>query len=178
MKYTLNFSLGLKKEGSHIVYDPEKFAGKPVEISVPDVVKILESFIQSFEQVGIVEQTLPKSIQSQEKEKNGTDNSSDKQISEQKSLAKFPDLKSLAGKAYICKSKELDETVLNQFCTELTEYLQVCCSNFSPKNFLSEENGLYVSGLKEVLELRNYLARYTSSNKKNYQNGYLYIMAV
>lgn len=178
MKYTINFSLKLKKEGSYIVYDTEKFAEKPIEISVPDVVKILESFIKSFEQVGILEQASPKSIQSQEKEKNGTDTPGDRQLSEQKPITTSTDLKGLSGKAYICKSKELDETVLNQFCTELTEYIKMCCLNFSPENLLSEQNGLYVSGLREVLELRNYLARYTRSNKKNYQNGYLYIMAV
>ncbi len=32
--------------------------------------------------------------------------------------------------------------------------------------------------MREVLELRNYLAKYTRSNKEAYQNGYLYIMAV
>lgn len=177
MKYTLNFSVELTKEGSHILYDPEKFADTPMAISVPDVVKIVESFIKSFEEVGIIEKALPKSIQNQEK--NGIDNSSEReQLSEQNSINISPALRSLSGKAYICKSKELNETVLNQFCTQLTEYLQMCCSKFSPDTFLSEENGLYVSGLKEVLELRNYLAKYTRSHKKNYQNGYLYIMVI
>lgn len=177
MTYYLNFALGLTKEGSHIVYDPEKFADKPIEISVPDVVKIIESFIKSFEEVGIIEKASAKSIQIQEK--NCNDNFSEQeQLSEQKSITTSPALKGLSGRVYICKSKELDQTVLNEFCTQLTEYLQICCSNFSPDTFVSEENNLYVSALREVLELRNYLTLYTRSNKKNYQNGYLYVMVV
>lgn len=177
MTYTLNFSLEINKQGSYIIYDPDKFAEKPIAISVPNVVKIFESFIKSFEEVGILEDTSSKSIQSQAE--NSTDHRDDqKQLSEQKSITTSPTLKGLSGKAYICKSKELDKTVLSQFCTELTQYLQICCSKFSPEKFLSEENNLYVSGLREVLELRNYLAKYTKSNKKIYQNGYLYVMVV
>lgn len=178
MKYILNFSLGLTKEGSHIIYEPEKFSEKPIAISVPDVVEIFKSFIQSFEEVGIIDKASPPSIQS--KDKKDTDNpSNQEQLSEQKLITTSSALKGLSGQAYICKSKELDETALNQFCIQLTEYLQICCSKFSsPESFLSEENNLYVSGLREVFELRNYLARYTRSHKKSYQNGYLYVMVV
>ena len=178
MKYTLNFALKLEeKDDSLIVYDPKEFAEKPISISVPEVVTILEHFIKkSFKEVGILEKAS--NISSQGKEKNGTDKvNAQEQLSKQKSITKFPDLKGLSGRAYIRKSKELNETTLNEFCTELTNYLQKCCLKISQNNFLSEEIGSDISGLREVLELRNYLANYTRSNKEAYQNGYLYIMA-
>ncbi|MGL4379282.1 MAG: hypothetical protein ACRCT1_22785 [Microcoleaceae cyanobacterium] len=177
MKYLLYFSLELKKEGSDIVYDQEKFAEEPIAISVPDVVSIFESFIASFEEVGIFEKSSPTTIQN--REKNATDHADVREpLSEQKSINTSSTLKGLSGKAYICQSKELDEKILHEFCTRLTEYLQICCSQFSPDTFLLPENGLYISGMREVIELRNYLAKYTRSSKKIYQQGYLYIMVI
>ncbi|MEH2240035.1 hypothetical protein [Nostoc sp.] len=176
MKYTLNFSLKLEKNGSHIIYNPEDFVEKPILISVPDVVKLFEDFIETFEEVGIVEQASTRSIQSKKKE---TDNvSSQEQPSEQKSAATSAPLKGLSGRVSICKSKELGEAVLNQFCTELTKYLQESCSKLAPENFLSEESSLSFSGLREVFEIRNYLAKYTKSAKKNYQEGYIAVFII
>jgi len=160
MKYTLNFSLKLQKNNSFIVYNPEAFAEKtPISISVPDVVKIFDHFIETFEKVGITEQSANKTIPSEEKTKDTTA------------------LTGLSATAYICQVQQLNQTALTKFCTELTEYLQKCCSDIS-KSFLSEEVNLSIAGLREIIELRNYLARYTKSKKKAYQNGYLYIMVV
>ncbi|MEH2274488.1 MAG: hypothetical protein V7K40_06675 [Nostoc sp.] len=172
MKYNLNFSLKLKKDGSYIIYNPEDFVEKPISISVPDVVKLFEHFIETFEEVGIVEQASTRSIQS-DKKKEADNVSSKEQPFEQKSATTSASLKGLSGTVYICKSKELDEAVLNQFCTELTEYLQVFCSKLAPENFLSEESSLSFSGLREVFEIRNYLAKYTKSTKSPYQEGYI-----
>lgn len=159
MKYTLNFALKLQKNNSFIVYNREAFAEMPISISVPDVVKIFDNFIETFEKVGITEQSANNTIPSEEKTKDTNA------------------LTGLSATAYICQVQKLNETVLNKFCTELTEYLQKCCSEIA-KNFLSEEVNVSIAGLGEVIELRNYLARYTQSKKKAYQNGYLYIMVV
>ncbi|MGB8686645.1 MAG: hypothetical protein WCD53_04820 [Microcoleus sp.] len=159
MKYTLNFSLKLEMLNSCIVYNPEAFAETPISISVPDVVKIFEHFIKTFKEFGITEQPANNTIPSEEKTKDTTA------------------VTGLSAKAYICHVPELDDTVLTKFCTELTEYLQKCCSEIS-KDFLSEKVNVSISGLREVIELRNYLARYTQSEKKAYQNGYLYIMVL
>lgn len=157
MKYTLNFSWELEKHNSCITYNPEAFDERPILISVPDVVKIFNHFIETFEEVGISEQPANKTIPSEEKTKDTTT------------------LTGLSARAYICQVQKLNETVLTKFCTELTEYFQMCCSEIS-KSFLSEEVNLSISGLREVIEIRNYLAKYTKSKKKAYQNGYLYIM--
>ena len=159
MKYTLNFSLKLEKRDSYIVYNPEAFAETPISISVPDVVKIFEHFIKTFEEVGITEQPANNTIPSEEKTKDTTA------------------LTGLSATAYICQVQQLNKTALTKFCTELTEYLQKCCSEIS-KSFLSEEVNVSISGLREVIEIRNYLAKFTKSEKKAYQNGYLYIMVV
>lgn len=159
MTYTLNFSLTLEKHHSYIVYNREAFAETPISISVPDVVKIFEHFIKTFEEVGITEQPANNTTPSEEKTKDTTA------------------LTGLSAKAYICQVQQLNETALTKFCTELTEYLQKCCSEIS-KSFLSEEVNLSISGLREVIELRNYLAKFTQSKKKAYKNGYLYIMVV
>jgi hypothetical protein len=156
MTYTLNFSLNLERQGSSIIYNSEEFVEKPIFISVPDVVKILEHWIEGFEQVGVIEMS---------------------QRQTEFSKGASP-LVGLSAKAYICKSQDLNDKELSQLCIEITEYLQNRCSVISSENILSEEVGLYISGLREIIELRNYLTRYINSRKKMYQNGYVYIMSV
>jgi len=174
MNYTLNFSLKLEKHDSCIIYSPEEFADQPISISVPDVVELLEIFLNSFEEAGIVENISDKNLQGEE-EKGTDDIDYEGALSKQKSVSST-NLKGLSGKAFVRKSKDLDEIALDKFCSALTEYMRTGCSELSPENFLSEENNLYFSGLMEVLELRNYLARYTKNRKR--ANGYLYIMAI
>jgi hypothetical protein len=178
MKYTLNFSLKLERHHSFIVYNSELFTEKPIPISVPDVVKLFEQFIKTFEEVGIIEQPTSKTIPSEEKTQ-GTTVAHEEKLSDSKSVTGSTALIGLSGKARICKSQDLDEAVIEQFCTELTKYVQICCSKISEKDkFLSEEINLYISGLREVIELRNYLTKYTRSKKKAYQNGYLYVSVI
>lgn len=178
MKYTLNFSLKLERHDSFIVYNSEAFTENPIQISVPDVVKLFEQFIETFEEVGIIDQLAIKTIPSEDKPQ-GTTVADQEKLFDSKSVTRSTALIGLSGKARICKSKDLDEAVIKQFCTELTKYLQICCSKISDQDkFLSEEINLYISGLREVIELRNYLTKYTRSKKKAYQNGYLYVSVI
>lgn len=177
MAYILDFLLEVKKNQDNpelIEYDPEKFAGETIRVSVPDVVKIFEPFVKSFEEFGLVEKTSPKSARSQKKK--GSDRPSDGEQSEKKAIATSSPLKPVSDTAYICQSKELDEAALKQLCAGLVKYLQECCSEFSPDTFLSEETGVCVSGRQQVLELRNYLTRFTNSDNKMYKKGYLYVI--
>lgn len=137
---------------------------------------MFEHFIETCDEVGIIEKPNTK-IPIREENK-GTKVAYKQKLSDSKSITLDPPLKELSGKAYICKSKELDEAILEKFCTELTKYFQICCSKISPDNFLSEEINSDISGLREVIELRNYLAKYTKSKQKKYQDGYLYIAAM
>lgn len=176
MKYTLNFALKLEQDNSSIVYNSEGFTEKPIPISVPEIVTIFEHFIETFDEVGIIEKPNTKiPIRGENK---GTKVDHKEKLSDSKSVTLDPPLKGLSGKAYICKSKELDEAILEKFYTDLIEYFQICCSKISPDNFLSEEINSDISGLREVIELRNYLAKYTKSKQKKYQDGYLYIAAM
>ncbi|WP_017304436.1 hypothetical protein [Spirulina subsalsa] len=86
-------------------------------------------------------------------------------------------LKGLSGKVYYCQVKNLNSEALTQFCRELIGYIQKSSSQMNPENFISDDASVWVSGIMEALEIRNYLARYTkNSSKKNIQNGYLYVM--
>ena len=114
MKYTLSFSLTLERSGPLVIYNSETFAEKPIIVSVPEIVKLVECFIENFEEVGITE--------------------------------KLGKLRELSGTAYVCKSKELGQDILDKFCVKLTEYLQECCSNISKHGLLSEQINLDISG--------------------------------
>ena len=114
MKYTLSFSLTLERSGPLVIYNSETFAEKPIVVSVPEIVKLVECFIENFEEVGITE--------------------------------KLGKLRELSGTAYVCKSKELGQDILDEFCVKLTEYLQECCSNISKHGLLSEQINLDISG--------------------------------
>lgn len=177
MKYILNFSLNLERHDRCIVYDGERFTEKPISISVREVVKAIDYFVESFEEVGIVEKSANKHEPTSTEKKVNEDNVAQEQSIDLIPITKSTALRGISGKAYICQSKELNEEVLDQICAELTRYSQECCSQIFTNYFLSEDNNLYVSGLREVLEVRNYLAKYTRSKKKIYQNGYLYITA-
>lgn len=178
MKYTLNFSLKPDLQDQLIVYDEGGFTEQPIIISVPAVVEILDHFIKfnSFNQVGVVEKSLnkPKSVSS--KKKIDKDDASKELSIDSISITQPTTLKLICTKAYVCQTKQLDKEALAQICAELTKYLQECCSRISD-DFLSDDNNLHISGLREVLEVRNYLAKYTKSEKKHYQDGYLYIAA-
>ncbi|WP_416666786.1 hypothetical protein [Egbenema bharatensis] len=179
MKYTLNFSLKLDRDDHHcIVYDKGGFTENPIAISIPEIVKALEHFITVFEEVGVVEEPSSKNDSAHTKKKANEGDIGQKESVDSMQTAKSTVLKGISGKAYICQSKELNEEALARICSDLTSYFQECYSKISTENFLSDDNNSYISGIREVLEIRNYLAKYTRSKKKSYQNGYLYISAL
>ncbi|MCT7957859.1 hypothetical protein [Laspinema palackyanum] len=174
MKYTLNFALHLKKEGEYIVYDRESFAEKPIGISVPDIVTIFEKLIQSFETTGLLEQLLPEvqdANPDQEERVQGEVKELDRQSSQKSHI------KSLSGQVYYCQSQKLkDSQAFHEFTKDLVQYLNSCLSKINADNFLKEDTSNLVSGIKEVFELRNYLIIYIRTSKKQYKEGYLYVM--
>jgi hypothetical protein len=177
MSYTLNFSRKLKKDGTEVIYDPEGFDDQPIRISVPDVVKLFEEFIKNFEKAGLVEQSSQKDVQSDETKIYENVKSSNAVAGETKSPATATGaLKALSGEVYYCQVKKINTEALTQLVTGLTEYMKKSFFKMTPENFLSEDTHVLVSGIKEVLEVRNYLVRYTQSDKKYIQNGYLYVM--
>jgi hypothetical protein len=154
MKYTLNFSLGLDRQDAYVIYNSERFTESPILISIPEIVDSFEHFLRAFEAVNSVESGALNQV------------------------AVSADLNRFADTAYICQSRALNEAALDRFCADLTNYFQHCCLRVPAEGLLAEETNLYVSGLREVIELRNYLAKYTRSPKKIYQNGYLYVAVV
>lgn len=177
MKYNLNFSSNLKRHEQCVIYNEKEFTEKPIQISVPEIVKLVEHFLETFEEVAITEQLTSHSTLNGEKSKEESPAQEDS-LADSKPAIKPTGLRGIAAKAYICRSKDLDKKALEQFCSDLTRYFQAGCSQISSENFLSEEVSIYIAGLREVLEIRNYLAKYTKSKKKNYQNGYLYIVSL
>lgn len=176
MTYLLNFALKLKKKGEHIVYDQESFTQQAIGISVPDIVTIFDKFIQqSFETSGLVEQP-PSKVQDanphQEEKVQGKAT-----VFEDKSRQKLP-IQSLSGQIYYCQTKKLKDTeAFQKLKNDLTEYLHKSISIISSDNLLKEETNIFISGIKEVLEVRDYLVTYTTaSSMKQYQEGYLYVM--
>jgi len=179
MSYTLNFSRKLKKDGAEVIYDPKEFDDQPIRIKVPDVVKLFQEFIKNFEKAGLVDQSSQKDVQSDETKIDENVNVGNVVAGETKSPATTTGgLKALSGEVYYCQVKELNPEAMTQFCTGLTEYMKKSFFNMTPENFLSEDTHGLVSGIKEVLEVRNYLVRYTQSHKKSIQNGYLYVMRI
>lgn len=178
MKYTLNFSLKLDRQDHCVIYDKKGFTDNPILISVPEVVKALDHFVESFEEVGIIEASSNKHVSTSTKQKANEGNIAQEQSANSTSATNYNALKGISGRAYICKSKELNEEGLNQICSELIRYFHDCCSQVSTECFLSVDINPYISGLREVIEVRNYLAKYTRSKKKMYQNGYLYIASL
>jgi hypothetical protein len=174
MTYYLYFSLEIDRRESCVVYNPERFTDKPIQISVPDVVKIVENFIHQFEKVGIIKEPTNQTISSNNKNQKDIVNNQENE-SEIISIQDPKPLYGLSGNAYIYKSKSLPKDKLDLLCVELIEYIKKCSSDISQYHFLSEQVNLDISGLKEVIEIRNYLYMYTQSKKKQYQNGYLYI---
>lgn len=177
MKYNLNFSSNLKRHEQCVIYDEKEFTEKPIQISVPEIVKLVEHFLEAFEEVAITEQLTSYPTLNEEKSKEDSP-AQENSLVGSKPTIKLTAPRGVATKAYICRSKDLDKKALEQFCSDLARYFQVGCSQISSENLLSEEVNIYIAGLTEVLEIRNYLARYTKSKKKNYQNGYLYIASL
>jgi hypothetical protein len=178
MTYTLNFALNLNIEGENIIYDPEQFTDQPIPISVPEIITILERFIEkSFHRAGLLENRRSEKVQiadalSEEKVQDEV-----KAVNENL-IARSP-LKGLSGHAYYCQIKELDTQKIKKITSDLINYMHESLSNINSDNFLADETSVLVSALKEVVEIRNYLAMYFKNPpKKMYQNGYFIIILI
>jgi hypothetical protein len=170
MKYLLYFALDISWQGSCIVYDPQQFTEKPISLSVPDLVEIFTNFTQKFREVGIVEKQKENKILIKEK--------GDEHPIAPELFDSSNNLQVISGRAHICKLETLKSEDLELFYDKLVKYLQKCCLKISTKNFLSKETSLCFAGLREVMEIRNYLAQYTKSKRKMFKNGYLYIQVL
>jgi hypothetical protein len=177
MQYTLNFSLKLERENANIIYDHENLDGQPIQISVPEITELLQKYFKNlgFEEVGIVERDSNKNTQLHKKKQADKEITQDEKSNHEKITSASP-MKALSSKAFICKCRDIDKTALNEFYDELISYLQKSSSELSATNFLSPD--ICLSGMIEVINLRNYLARYVNSEKKNFQEGYLYVMSL
>ncbi|WP_254565009.1 hypothetical protein [Oscillatoria sp. HE19RPO] len=175
MTYTLNFALKLKKEGEYIVYDKESFTQGAILISVPELVTIFEKFIQqSFETTGLLEQPLPE-VQDANPDQEEKVQGEVKEL-ERQSSQKSP-IKSLSGQVYYCQSQKLkDSQSFQEFTNDLVQYINSSLSKINADNFLKYDTNNLVSGIKEVFDLKNYLIVYIMTSKKQYKEGYLYVM--
>ncbi|MCT7973961.1 hypothetical protein [Laspinema olomoucense] len=176
MTYTLNFALNLNKEGENIIYDSEQFADQPIQISVPQIITILERFIgKPFHRAGLIENRKSEKVQIK-------DAFSEKKVQDEvkainENLIAKSSLKGLSGQAYYCQIKELDTQKINEITSDLSNYLQESISSINSENFLADETSVLISALKEVVEIRNYLARYfKKAPNKMYRNGYFVII--
>ncbi|MCT7994079.1 hypothetical protein [Laspinema olomoucense] len=176
MTYNLNFAIKFKKEGEYIVYDRDSFTQGAIRISVPDIVTIFDKFIQqSFETTGLLDQPPSKvkdaNLHQEEKVQGKVT------VFEEQSVPKTT-IQSLSGEVYYCQTKKIKDTIaFQEFKNDLAEYLHKSLSRINSDNLLKEETNVFISGIKEVLEVRNYLVTYTTnSSKKQYKEGYLYVM--
>lgn len=208
MSYLLYCASNISKEHGHIVYNPKEFTDNPITVNVPELVNILEEFINQppFENAALVEKSSqvenlkPKgsrekpsspeesvpdstdvkgsSVDAKNEEKTVPENASgNQQQSREKLDPTSPSLQSLSGgTVFYCQVKELDKKRLQEFACKLIAYLKKSVSAMSEaENFLSREIVNEPSGIKQVIDIRNYLVRYAQSENKSYQKGYLYI---
>ncbi|MCT7959375.1 hypothetical protein NG791_01545 [Laspinema sp. D1] len=177
MKYTLNFALELKKDGEYIIY-PDKWAGQPIPISNSEIIAILENFIKpSFPIAGIIEKPESPKIQS-------ADAISDEKVQGEvqtvnENLSPQSPLKGLSGQAYYFQIKDLDDQKIQKITIDLSKYLKNCASKINSKNFFLDETTDLILGIKEVLEIRTYLAFFAKKPPNEIcKNGYFFIMQI
>lgn len=173
MIYSLRFAHTLRKEGSTIVEDPDVFIVGPVRISMPEVAAMVQRFIGDFEPMGIVESgnIVNNDAKPVEEVFSNINGSSAKDFAKNKTTS----LKSLQGKAFVRQKEKIDPATLKTLRAELVEYLARSTSDLSENNLLSEDTDLLTSGIREALELRNYLRSWVGNQKKIYKEGYVYV---
>lgn len=185
MSYHLLFSLRLEQQSSQVFYDPEAFVGHPIVISVPDVEELVSHFISALETVAIVEKETPKKNASTKLK--GTEDLEKPRIIDVNNSSVNTDLnetivtlRPIAAEAYIRKVQDLDKSAFNRLCSGIATYLSENLSKFSIDNLLEMELNPVFSGLREVIDLRNYLLTFVKNpnNRKNYREGFIYIVVV
>jgi hypothetical protein len=183
MSYYLLFALKLEQHNSQVFYDPEVFVDYPINISVPEVKELVSHFIPVLETVAVVERKLPQkdkeNAESNEEQKTGAIHLA---LDQNENRIKVP-LSPVTAEAHVCGVKDLDtseRSAFNTLCSEITAYLAESVSKISAKNLLEVELSPIFSGLREAIDLRNYLLNYIEnpSKSKIYQKGFIYIMDI
>lgn len=172
--YYLRFALNIQWSGeTSIVYTPESFAEAPISISKPEIIEMLRCFSKSFQKVAVIE-TKAEAVKSDVK------SGSVSEINSSVAVATLPKVESklslVSDTAFICEQKSLSQESLATLCNDLTIYIQDSTKPLTGENLLGSENHAVFSGLRESIDLRSYLSRYTTSTKKMYRNGYLYFL--
>ncbi|MEH2418744.1 hypothetical protein [Nostoc sp.] len=181
MSYHLLFALNLEQQGSQIFYNPEAFVGNPVVISVPEVKELIDCFIPKLELVAVVEKEAAKKNSKVKKPNSDETKISESNLdSEQDKSQTNTLLREVAAEAYVRKVKDLDKTSLEELCTGIATYLTNNVSKISAETLLLMKIDPVFSGLREIIDLRNYLLNFVKNpnNKNIYQKGYIYIMNV
>lgn len=183
MSYHLLFALKLEQQDSQVFYDPEAFVGKPVVISVPEVEEIVAHLTSQLQLVAVVEKEVAKKDKNLKRVKFDSESEvvSNPSLIEKDLDQSATVLRSVAAEAYICKADDLKKKgILSQMSSKIADYLTKSYSEISSKDLLEEDLTPVFSGLKEVIDLRNYLLTFVenSGNKKMYREGYTYIMII
>ena len=179
MKYHLLFALKLRQEESGVIYNSEGFIDRPVPISIPEITNIIRDFVNDFNEVAIVE---PKTLKKPALKKASSSNENDSETAKKNEHSKNGIeqntnlLRGVAGKAYICQLKELNKCSLDRLCFEIATYLKKCLSEISPDQILSSKLASNFAGIREAIELRNYLSSFVEEPSDMYQNGYICII--
>ncbi|MEH1943128.1 MAG: hypothetical protein V7L01_23305 [Nostoc sp.] len=181
MSYHLLFALNLEQQDSQIFYNPEAFVGNPVVISVPEVKKLIDCFIPNLELVAVVEKEAAKKTSKGKKSNSDETKISESNLDSEPYKSKTNTLlREVAAEAYVRKVKDLDKTSLEELCSGIAIYLTNNVTKISAESLLSMEINPVFSGLREIIDLRNYLLNFVKNpnKKKIYREGYIYIMNV
>jgi hypothetical protein len=182
MSYHFLFALELEQQNSQVFYNSEAFVGHPIVVSVPEVKELISQFILTLNTVAVVEKETSQKGKETKGAKNNQPKTADSSpLALEKNLNEtYPTPKLVAAEAYICKVKDLDKVVLNKLCAGIATYLSGVLSKVSAENLLDMELSPVFSGLREVVDLRNYLLTFVENpnRKKKYQEGFIYVMSV
>ncbi len=130
--------------------------------SVPRVTSVVKEFLHHFDTVGIIEPN------SEPPSGNGNHEHT------------TPSLHLVTDYAYLLQVKQLNKHALNTFCEHLVNYIQTGVLDLSQikehRKMLETPWMTYFAGLSEIAELSSFLSRFTTSRKKMYRQGYIFVM--
>ncbi len=162
MIYYFQFAPHVEWEHQNILYDVHTFLEPPFRVSVPQVTSVVKEFLRHFNTVGIIE---PNSEPPSENGNHENTTSS---------------LHLVTDYAYLIQVKQLNKHVLNTFCGQLVNYIQTGVFDLSQikehRKMLETPWMTYFAGLSEIAELSSFLSRFTTSRKKMYRQGYIFVM--
>jgi hypothetical protein len=174
MRYYLRFALDIQRHSeTNIVYTPESFVEEPVPLSVPAISEMITRFISSFEKVAVVK---PRVEFIKHEMVAGT-------VSEHGSATAtiqkpVETISSVEATVFIRQQQSLDADSFNALLSDLCNYIHETSRLITPETILSDTCSINFSGLREAIEIRNYLSRFAISSKKIYRSGYLYITVI